>query len=354
VIRYIKSRILLSLNKEQTANIDSKKVKKILVLKYDKIGDMVIATPIFRELKENLPWVKLTVLASNVNKPIIENNPYIDEIFVYSNKWSNLFPTLLKLRKRKFDVCFEFEAGVVSRSILITKIVKPKYVASVFKQHGRYGLSKDKIKLYDFYTNYDISNHRSLNLIDVLNFLNIKAVNTGYDLHLSDDSKRRINNFLKSYDSQSFRIGLNLEGVTFGGRIDNERIRAILEGINQDFEVAFFILAPPWEKDSIEILINEIGIKNIHSTYFDIKDLQTFISNLHLVISVDTSVVHLASAFKIPTVAIYANDKKNFSQWHPNNPNSRVVFSRSEKSSVDFDASEVVIESKEIIADLIQ
>ena len=353
MISYIKSRILLSLNKEQTTNTDPSKVKNILVLKYDKIGDMVIATPIFRELKENLPWVKLTVLASNVNKPIIENNPYIDEIFVYNNKWNKLFSILLKFRKRKFDVCFEFEAGVVSRSILITKIVKPKYVASVFKQHGRYGLSKDKIKPYDFYTNYDIGNHRSLNLIDVLNFLNIKAINTSYDLYLSDDSKRRIDNFLKSYDSQSFKIGLNLEGVTYGGRIDAEKIRVIVEGINQDFEVKFFILAPPWEKDSTETLINEIGVKNLHSTYFDIKDLQAFISNLHLVISVDTSVVHIASAFKIPTVAIYANDERNFSQWSPNNLNSKVVFSRSETSSVDFDAIEVVIKAKEIITDLI-
>ena len=90
-------KILTSKNK---VNFDIKKSKKVLILKYDRIGDMIVTTPIFRELKHAYPNIEISVLASQVNKDVIKYNPYVDDIYInYKNNIFTDLPTLLKLRK---------------------------------------------------------------------------------------------------------------------------------------------------------------------------------------------------------------------------------------------------------------
>ena len=86
----IKAYILRRLTRKKSINFDIQKAINILFLRYDRIGDMVITTPVFRELKLLLPEIKISVLASKVNQPILSNNPYIDNIYVnHKNSFLN-------------------------------------------------------------------------------------------------------------------------------------------------------------------------------------------------------------------------------------------------------------------------
>ena len=99
--------------------------KKVLILKYDRIGDMIVTTPIFRELKNAYPKCSISVLASEENKDVIKYNPYIDNIYVnYKNSLLKDFPKLLKLRRKKFDVCIELEHSVIPHAIFRLIIMK--------------------------------------------------------------------------------------------------------------------------------------------------------------------------------------------------------------------------------------
>jgi len=350
LLNFLKSRFLLSLNKQQISKLDKTRVNKVLALKYDKIGDMVVATPFFREIKKSIPNCQLTVLCSKSNYPIIVNNPFIDEVHIYQNQWNRLFPVLLKLRKKKFDLCFEFEAGVVTKAILVTKIIKPLFVASVFKQHGRYGLRAEQIKIYDFYTENQISSHRSLNILDTLKFLDISSQNNKYELYIESSSMRKALNFLNKYSTYSKKVGINFEGITYGGSIDSIKIKEIISGISEEYSNAiFFILAPPWDKKKVNVLIESLGIQNLIPTYLNISDVIAFVDLLDLVISVDTSIVHISSALNTPLVAIYANDLVNYGQWSPNSENFETVFSKNKRSFNNFSTKEVINSSIKLL-----
>jgi len=98
-------------------------------LKYDRIGDMIVATPIFRELKNKYPNISISVLASKGNRDVIKYNPYIDNIYTnYKNSLLKDLLSLLKLRKEKFDVCIELEHSVIPHAILRLRIINPKKV----------------------------------------------------------------------------------------------------------------------------------------------------------------------------------------------------------------------------------
>ena len=103
-----KAFLLRFLTNKKKVNFDIKKSKSVLILKYDRIGDMVVTTPIFRELKEAFPDISISVLASESNKDVVKYNPYIDHIYTnYKNSIFGDLPSLLKLRKKSFDVCIE-------------------------------------------------------------------------------------------------------------------------------------------------------------------------------------------------------------------------------------------------------
>lgn len=56
---------------------------KILIIRPDRIGDVVLSTPVPRAIKLKYPNSKVFFLAHNSVRPVLEGNPYIDEILEF-------------------------------------------------------------------------------------------------------------------------------------------------------------------------------------------------------------------------------------------------------------------------------
>lgn len=56
---------------------------KILVLKRDKVGDMLLTTPMLRVLRAGLPGARIEVVASDYNAWVLEGNRDVDRVRVY-------------------------------------------------------------------------------------------------------------------------------------------------------------------------------------------------------------------------------------------------------------------------------
>ena len=106
----IKSKLLNFFTTKKNLDFEIKNASKVVFFRYDRIGDMIITTPVFRELKIAAPQVKIIVLASKTNQEVLRNNPYVDEIITnFKNNLLGDFFSLLKLRLQKIDVCIEFD-----------------------------------------------------------------------------------------------------------------------------------------------------------------------------------------------------------------------------------------------------
>ncbi len=60
--------------------------QRILVIQMAKIGDLLCATPVFREIKNCYPQAHLTVMAIAQNAPLLRANPQVDEVIVAEAK----------------------------------------------------------------------------------------------------------------------------------------------------------------------------------------------------------------------------------------------------------------------------
>src|SRR5208337_5391884 len=63
----------------------------IIIFRLDAMGDVVMTTPLFRELKRAFPKSHCTVVVQSAFRPLLATNPYIDEILTPPKvKWAYL------------------------------------------------------------------------------------------------------------------------------------------------------------------------------------------------------------------------------------------------------------------------
>lgn len=56
---------------------------KILVIKRDKLGDLLLTTPLLAHLKASRPDAQVHLLANDYNAWVVAGNPYVDRLWVY-------------------------------------------------------------------------------------------------------------------------------------------------------------------------------------------------------------------------------------------------------------------------------
>lgn len=109
---------------------------KILIIKRDKIGDMLLMTPMLAHLREQRPDVEIHVLANDYNAWVLEGNPNVDRIWVYPRvrHGAELRPAALwkqvlqvwKLRRQHFDVAIAGGGVISPRAIRRTLLAGAK------------------------------------------------------------------------------------------------------------------------------------------------------------------------------------------------------------------------------------
>ena len=350
----IKAYLLRFFTSKKARDFDIRNVKKVLFFRYDRIGDMVITTPVFRELKIFIPEIKITVLASKANQSVLSNNPYIDDVFVnHKNSFLNDFQTLFWLRKKKFDVCVEFDHSVVPHAILRLKIINPKIVISVAKE-GRYGVKGSELKLYDFYTEKKNNLHFRDIWLETLSPFGISPKSNQYDLFCTNSQIQVAKNFITKFYSK-FLIGINLEGAVKGKRIQNTELEQICRGVKQEnIDIQIIILTSPKNHQAVSKLVQDLELDYVAVSFKTrtILDVAGLIKHLDLIISPDTSIVHIASAFNKPIVSIHEKNQDSYQLFSPTSSLTRTVFSPRENSINGFDVRKVIEFSNELIKEI--
>jgi len=63
-------------------NINKEQIRRILIIRLGKLGDVLFTTPLVRALKKALPKAEIIYVVSSYAKPILENNPYINKLLI--------------------------------------------------------------------------------------------------------------------------------------------------------------------------------------------------------------------------------------------------------------------------------
>ncbi len=100
------------------AELDLHRTKGILVVRLDKIGDVILTIPLLRELRRNAPKAWITLVVNPGTRELVEHCPYFNEVLTFEGR----LRTLAALRRRaravlfaRRHLCRRFDLAVVPR-----------------------------------------------------------------------------------------------------------------------------------------------------------------------------------------------------------------------------------------------
>lgn len=350
-ITFFKVSLLKLISQSKIKSLPTSKHPKFLILMNQNIGDMIVFSPLIREIKKAYPYSSLQVISSENNIEIAKKNPNIDKVFLYQNRWNKLFPLLLNLRSVNFDYAIELEAKVITKVILMLKIISPNCILSVSKREGRYGLDPQSVLPYDYYTDENL-NHQRDTCLDILRLLNIKVTDKTYDFFYLDEHAHKADSYISKFDDKDIIVALNIAGSSDKRKFCDNDVEEIIKGLKQiSTRLKVVLIHQPKDFQKVNRFINSETSRFVFASYptRSILDVAALIDKVDLVITPDTSLVHMACALNIPLLAIYANDMKTFEAWHPKSKLSHVIFSKYFDSLKHLNIESIIDESAELI-----
>jgi len=133
-------------------------------------------------------------------------------------------------------------------------------------------------------------------------------------------------------------IGVNLFGSSKYRQFSKTEAHNLLTRWRKDFPTDNLYLIPvPGKIEFLQQLVQECNDEHVilpgdtASLAFSLQ----LLSQVDICVTPDTSVVHMASALNTPILAIYADDEKNYQEWHPLSDKSEVIFNTAGKGKND-------------------
>ena len=95
-------------------------LQKILIIRFSSLGDIVLTTPIYREIKRVFPDSRISVLTSNDLGSVLENNKHIDNLILHKRKETldQLNKLIKKLQYERFDLIYDAHRSLRSMWIV--------------------------------------------------------------------------------------------------------------------------------------------------------------------------------------------------------------------------------------------
>lgn len=319
-------------------------VSSILVMRYDRIGDMVVTTPLFQALKKGFPNAEISVLASQSNTAVIRNNPHVDQVYVLPKAIIPRVMTLMRLRCKKISLLVELEHNLIWHQIIHTRLINPTWVATSFKC-DRYGVDAHSLSLYDVMAEVRPNNPMVEIYLGISAALGVPRVQGDERYQLVFDRENL--EYAEHYtDASKFLVGFNFFGSKKGWELsatDFHKLCDNLFSVRSNLKVIVFTTQETLSK--VKRMVSAVGMPSITvvAPTSDVMDAAALISKLNLLITPDTSFTHIACAFDVPLVTVNPKGEEVFQNWKPIHPSGRAkaVFSKESKSLTGYSYDEL-------------
>ncbi|MDU1912139.1 glycosyltransferase family 9 protein [Fusobacterium sp.] len=310
--------------------IEKNNIKKILFMRYDgKIGDMVINTLMFREIKKKYPYIKIGVVTEEGAKAIIKNNSNIDKIYDYKK---NIKKLALKIANEKYDLLIDFSEMLRVNQMMLINLCKARF---------NMGLNREEWKLFDISIKSGIdfkwTDHITERYSAYLKKLGFKEneIDKKYDIYIEETEKYK--EFFKEIKEKKVVV-LNPYGASKHKSFTLETLNKIINHLKtKDMGVILIYFGDKYkELNKLKIINENVYIpENIET----IQDSIYLIKRSDLVITPDTSIVHIASALNKANISVYPPKGGKYEVdhlvWAPKTKETKIIFCKDKISQYD-------------------
>lgn len=302
---------------------------RILVVRLDNIGDLVMLGPALRALRAAYPHAEITLMASPAGSQVVPLLPWIDDVIVWRAVWQDVSGNMQleparemalveQLQQRQFEAAFIFTSFTQSP-------YPPAFACYLAGIPVRVGHSKEfggGILSHCAEPPLDSSHQVDRNL-SLLEAVGIPVIDSHLELSIPERVEKSVIQILESVGiARGTPFIVLAPGASCAARrYDQERYASVAQMLVSTTGYPLVVVGSQREAGIIEpvtALAGEPGFEKVKSLVgmTSVPELAAIIRRSSLVIANNSASLHFADAFKRPMVILYSGTELE-SQWEP-------------------------------------
>jgi heptosyltransferase-3 len=297
--------------------------EKFLIVRTDRIGDVILSTPVPEALKRRYSESRVAMLVSPYTKDLLKNNPWVDEVVTDGNGGFKGFIELIKmLRRKKFDVV-----------VLLRPTLRLAFLLFFSGIKARIGTG---YRAYQFLFNYKIYQHRKTikkheleyNL-DMLSPLEVSSEKILPRIYLSPEEE---NSSRKIYDDLNIKeddLKIVIHPGSGGSSLNYplEKFVILADKLIEELSAMIILTGNKKELMQSEKMKSLMKYQPFDLTgKTDLRELCSLLKGADLLISNSTGPMHIAAAVGTPVVALFSPlNAASPKRWGPYGEGNEVI-----------------------------
>ena len=292
---------------------------RILFIRDDGIGDLIVTMEILRAIKESSPTITLDLLCSPQNAGFGRTLPFVTDVIVHKRgSLVNAWPTFRELRRRKYDVVIDGRVAIGNVNTHTTALMLS---TGARWRIGISGRRNDRV-----YT-VPVDPGKPLHWVDYLAALakpfgvEGNARDWRPQLAISEDARAKAEDTWEKVGRGRPRVLVNVSVGNSERFWRHDRYAPVLVKLRKRLPNATILIAAmPSEQHIADELARPVGAAAVPLSF---SEVTAAVATADLVITPDTAITHVASGFQTPTLALM---RKDTAPWAPYRTPGRVVY----------------------------
>lgn len=288
---------------------------RILFLRQDRIGDVLVSIPVIKAIHAALPLAEIDIVLGSNNMAVQHAcTPFVRKVLQYRKSIWSVLRLIRTIRKRNYDVVIDLMDNASATSSLLISWSGSRYAL---------GIDKENRSVYTHVV--PLRSRADVHIVERLSMLLLPfgidpqsaSLDLTYDVSAAERSAAMAVIAPPSEHQGHLYVGVNISGSDESRMYDATKLTDVLREIHAEFEdVRLFIFSSPQHaamRDQISMAIKADSVPSAASFH----DFACRLSCMDAILTVDTSVVHLAAAWKTPSVVLFVHNSPALMPWMP-------------------------------------
>ena len=285
--------------------LQPEQVDRILIIRLAPLGETVLTTPVIRALRQHFRDAYIAYMVAPTREDLVSANPHLDEVITYQASIPRLIHQLVQ---RKFQMAIVLQPTF--RLVFHTFLARIPFRVGFETNTGRK-------KLLSLAVPNNTAQHETQRYLDVVRAMGIDGTDDEPEVFIDSASSAWVSNFLENQRLNDNKpiIGLNPGAATAYRRWHAANFAVLGDRLHEVYGAQIIITTGPREGELAAQVAGQMTCSPVIVKQVTPMQLGALLQRCNLYISNDTGPMHLSTAVKTPTVALFG--ASNLIQWAP-------------------------------------
>ena len=272
-------------------------IKKILIIKLRGLGDVVLATPVIKNIKKFMPGVSISMLTFNFCKPVLENNPHLESLYGLSGEADKgeLSQLVSQLSRKNFDLILNLHARNFSSKL-------------GYKIKARWRINRGYLireKYSDVMVDHAPDKSSIEQDLDCLRAIGLDPKDKNPEIFITSKENEWAESFMAEQKIDSSRKLIIIHTSSYKDWNNNwglERFVILSRQLIHDHGHQVLSCFPEKEQSAAKLFLNQVKMASVYVG--PLRESMALISKADLMIDNTSGQSHISSALNIPTLVL--------------------------------------------------